>query len=141
MIINAVRHLCVPEDERERTKQCFKDQCDINKIVQRYKKTGRLPDLITGNPSYGDFSTALDYHAACNMVLKAETQFNALPAKVRSRFGNDPAKMLEFVADPNNAKEMIELGMAKEKVENEGESVVEKDAEASKAGGESGGEK
>lgn len=94
------------------TKQSFKDECDINSIVKKALKNGLLPDGNL-NPIYGDFSDVKDYQEGLNVVLRAETQFNSLPAHVRSKFDNDPAKFLEFVGDPKNVKEMIDLGLAK----------------------------
>jgi hypothetical protein len=39
--------------------------------------------------------------------------FMSLPAKIRSRFQNDPGAFLDFVQNPENRDEMIELGLAK----------------------------
>ena len=44
--------------------------------------------------------------------MLAQEQFAALDAAVRSRFDNDPAKFLEFTADPANADEMVKMGLA-----------------------------
>ena len=34
------------------TKQSFKDDCDINNIVNQFKNTGQTPHLNTKNPQY-----------------------------------------------------------------------------------------
>lgn len=94
------------------TKQSFKDECDINSIVKKALKSGLLPDGNV-NPIYGDFSDVKDYQEGLNVVLRAEAQFNALPAHVRNKFQNDPAKFLEFANNPENGREMVELGLAK----------------------------
>jgi len=93
------------------TKQSFKDECDINSIVKKALRNGLLPDGNV-NPIYGDFSDVKTYQEGLNVVLRAETQFNALPAHVRSKFQNDPAQFLEFATDPKNSEEMISLGLA-----------------------------
>lgn len=93
------------------TKQSFKDECDINSIVKKALRNGLLPDGNV-NPMYGDFSDVKDYQEGLNVVRRAEMQFKSLPAHIRSKFDNDPAKLLEFVADPKNTEEMIELGLA-----------------------------
>jgi len=101
-----------------KTHQSFKDQCDINRVMSKYAKTGVLPELIKTNPVYGDFSSAPDYQEAQNIVIKAKEQFNALDAKVRERFANNPANFLEWANNPANAEEMATLGlMKKEAVE------------------------
>lgn len=101
------------------TKQSEKDSCDINKIMERYEATGLLPDLIQREPQYGDFSDAATFHEAMDIVAHANAQFSALPASVRERFGNDPAKFLAFIEKAENddsaKKELIEMGLAEER--------------------------
>lgn len=98
--------------KKGRTKQSDKKGCDINFILDRYHKTGYLPDLVKKNPRYGDFSEVPDFQNAADLVAKAEEQFAALDAKTRKRFNNDPAEMLRFANDPANLEEMYKLGMA-----------------------------
>lgn len=100
------------EGDPGKTKQSEKDSCDINIITARYERTGALPDMIKKNPRYGDFSDVPTYQAALDTVLHAETQFQSLDAKIRARFRNDPAELLDFVADPSNKEEIIKLGLA-----------------------------
>jgi phage internal scaffolding protein len=95
-----------------RTKQEFKDECDINTILKNYMKTGRLPDMIKENPQYGDFTDATTYQDAMNVVAMASEQFAAMDAHIRSRFGNDPVNFLAFAEDPRNGQEMINMGLA-----------------------------
>lgn len=109
--------LNTPEDSR--TKQSFKDECDINNILESYNRTGRLPDLIKENPQFGDFSDPLTYQDALNTVLMAETQFNALDSDIRERFSNDPIKFLDFTSDPKNLPEMVTLGLATQRTTNQ----------------------
>jgi phage internal scaffolding protein len=85
--------------------------------MSRYSRTGRLPELIDKQPSYGDFSSVVDYQEAMNIVKFAEFQFQNLPSNVRDRFGNSPEKFLEFVNNPDNVDEMIKMGLAHKKAE------------------------
>lgn len=101
------------EDDPGLTEQSHKDSADINFIMKRYEQTG----LISGAkipPQFGDFSGVDDYHSALNKVLEAESTFMELSAQVRKRFDNDPGKFMEFVEDPANAKELVDLGLASE---------------------------
>ena len=95
------------------TVQSDKDACDINKIMARYQKTGELPPGLQ-NGNYGDFSEVGEYHDALVRIEQARAQFMALPAKVRERFGHNPARMLAFVADKANLEEAYSLGMLSE---------------------------
>ncbi len=93
-------------------KQSFKAECDINTIVRRFKETGSVSHLASREGTYGDFGEVGDYHASMLTVRRAQESFEALPAAVRDRFRNDPGEFLEFVQDPENAPEMVEMGLA-----------------------------
>lgn len=96
-----------------RTHQEFKDECNINVLMARYVKHGILPaGYSTG--TYGDFSEVGDYLEAQQILENARVQFESLPATLRARFDNNPAKMLEFVADRGNLEEARKLGMLKD---------------------------
>jgi phage internal scaffolding protein len=92
------------------TQQHCKDECDINNILRQFNITGQLPQNPL-QPRYGDFSDVVDYHSALNAVIAAETQFEALPAQLRARFENDPAKLIEFLDNEKNKDEAIALGL------------------------------
>lgn len=96
-----------------RTKQSFREECDINRIMARYLRSGVLPPGV-GVGRYGDFSAVTDFHEAQQIIKEAEAQFASMPAKVRDRFKNDPGVFLAFVGDPANAKEARELGLLKD---------------------------
>lgn len=91
--------------------QQFRDDVDINNILDHWLKTGEISGGMR-DPQYGDFSGLGDYHACLNTVREAQDKFMALPAKIRSRFDNDPDKLIRFVEDSNNLAEAVELGLA-----------------------------
>ena len=90
--------------------QHYKEECDINTILQKFNISGILPEMPL-SPRYGDFTGIGDYHTALNAVLAAQDEFEALPANIRARFDNDPAKLIEFLDDENNRPEAEELGL------------------------------
>ncbi len=94
-----------------RTKQSHKDECDINIVMARYVKTGNLEHIATAMPRYGDFSEVPDLHTATNQVNEATELFMELPSEIRSRFNNNPAELLDFLADANNKPEAVKLGL------------------------------
>ncbi|AZL82968.1 internal scaffolding protein [Apis mellifera associated microvirus 18] len=101
-------------DPREnRTKGSFKDETDVNKIVEKYRRTGQLPSLVSRNPAYGDFSDVPSYQEALARVRIAEEAFQALPAAVRAECQNDPSVFLAAVRDPAWA-EKHKLALPKE---------------------------
>lgn len=99
-----------------RTKQSFKDECDINKIMHRFKNVmgadylNRYNGYVNGQ--FGDFSNVVDYRSALDQISQARAVFEALPSKVRARFFNDPAEFLDFCQNPANEDEMVNLGLA-----------------------------
>lgn len=117
------------------TQQQFKDECDINRIMDRYLRTGVLSDPLSlrGPGTYADFTEMGDYMANMNKVVEAREMFESLPAKVRERFANNPANMIEFVMDSSNKEEAIKLGLLKIEKEVVEKEVVEKVTSATEA--------
>lgn len=97
-------------NEKTRTKQQFKGDCDINSIVKQHSVTGVLEHVQSRVPVYGD-ARALDYQEAMNLVISAQESFEGLPSNIRRRFDNDPKKFIEFIDNPKNEDEARELGL------------------------------
>jgi len=94
-----------------RTRPEFQGDSDINRMIERYRRTGVMPPPPGRPPVYGDFGSPVDFQTALNKVLAAEALFAAMPAKLRARVGNDPAQFLAWVADPANREEGEQLGL------------------------------
>jgi len=47
------------------TRQSFKDECDINRIVDQYTRTGLVPHVVRRSPQYGDVPEQSLFEAAC----------------------------------------------------------------------------
>ena len=97
-------------EEPSLAQQHFKEECDINTILQKFNITGILPEAPL-SPRYGDFTGIGDYHTALNRVIAAQEEFEALPAQIRARFDNDPAQLIEFLQNDKNRLEAEELGL------------------------------
>lgn len=98
---------------RSKTRQSMKDETDINRILSRYVQTGLLNHVAMKTPVYGDVSQVRDYREAIEEVRAVRDFFVKLPAKIRTRFANDPAAFLDFMSDEANAAEAKELGLTK----------------------------
>lgn len=94
-----------------KTQQNCKDECDINLIVKKHAQTGLLTHTNKNEPKYGDFTRAMPYQDAMNLVAQADEQFSLLPAELRKKFENDSAQFLAFCEDENNITEMQDLGI------------------------------
>lgn len=110
--------------------QQFKEETDVNYIVDRYTRTGELPPG-SQIPQFGDFTGVSDYHSALNLVRQSQEEFMSLPPAVRSRFENDPGKLLDFLTDDKNRAEAVKLGL----VESEDLSTAPPAAPKQQAGG------
>ena len=97
-----------------RTKQEFRDDCDINLILARFEKTRVIDHHSVYGERYSEVlpSTLLE---AYQTVEEAESMFMDLPARTRKKFANDPAAFLGFVQDEANLDEMAEMGLLDEK--------------------------
>lgn len=98
-----------------RTKQAFKDECDVNNILRRYRKTMGI-DFLNQYQGYlhgqfGDVSAAPEYSEALAKIREGEAAFEAMPSNLRARFGNDPVQFLDFMGDVDNRDEAIALGL------------------------------
>ena len=88
-----------------RTKQSFKDETDVNQIIARHTRMGTLSHLEQWGGQYGDWSD-FDFQEAQNQIASAKSMFEELPSAVRNRFSNSPEQFLEYVNNPENAKDL-----------------------------------
>jgi len=88
-----------------RTKQSYKDECDIDKIMARFAKTNTISHLAKHQGQYADFSD-FDFHEQTRMLTRGREIFDDLPAEVRREFGQSPAAFFQYVNDPANADDL-----------------------------------
>lgn len=98
------------DPDLDKTKQEFKDECDINSLMERYKHPELIDFVNKYSPTYGD-ATGFEFNEMQDQILGAKNMFADLPAKVRDRFNNDPARFLDFFNDPENAQEAAKMGL------------------------------
>lgn len=95
------------------THQAMAPECDINGIMKRYERTGILEHRNNFEGQYGHFIDGpADYHEAMNAVIEADEMFQTLPSGIRRRFHNDAGAFLDYANDPDNAEDMIRMGLA-----------------------------
>lgn len=99
-----------------RTKQSFKDEVNVNYIIEKFHSTGLLSWVNTTQHKFEDVSSAQDYQMSVNMILEANDMFDELPANIRKRFDNEPFKLLQFLEDGNNLEEAVALGLINEQI-------------------------
>lgn len=107
----STKRLSIDCSKDGRTQQHFQEQCNINTIVEKARKTGLLSHVNSRIPQYADVSKIPDYMQAMEIIIKADNAFYSLDAKTRERFANDPANMVEFLRDPKNYDDAVKLGL------------------------------
>lgn len=89
------------------TQQHGKEEADINTIVDRFLKTGLMPQIPVP-PTYQDFEDTFDFQTAMNVVAAGKASFNQLPADIRDAFHNSPERFVDtvdqFLAEPDPTK-------------------------------------
>jgi hypothetical protein len=86
----------VPVYDDGRTKQSFKDECDINKLLKKAAVKGGLAHIQKyPEATYGEFDPAMDLFVARERIAKAEEIFMDLPAEVRREFNNDAVAFIQ----------------------------------------------
>lgn len=98
------------------TVQADRNEVDINRIVARVEKGLAVP-VFHGEPFYGDVSELGGLQEAMIKVRESEELFMQYPADVREKFKNDPIEFVNFLSDPENLEQVIEMGLAKKKPE------------------------
>lgn len=98
-----------------RTKQEFKQDCDVNLIMAKYRKTGILPESAKAAAArYGDFSQIPDFMQMQEKIIAANELFASLPAAVRKQFDNDPGQFIAASETKEGVELMQKLGLGKE---------------------------
>lgn len=114
--------------EPTRTQQHFRDECDINKVVERALRTGDATLFTTTQRAeYYDCTAFESYQASIDYVRDVEDDFDSLPSKTRKFFGNSVENYVSFMSDPRNAAQAVKLGL----LEGDGEAATKPKASES----------
>lgn len=100
-------------EEPSMTQQQFKAECNVNNILAKYRKTGMLTHINKHQGQFGDFENVEDYQTALNKVMEAQDSFSLLPSELRTKFHNDPGKLIEWLSDKANDEEAVKYGLKK----------------------------
>lgn len=97
------------DPSNDRTVQSYADEADINIMIKRFG----IAHVAKPQPvGYYDFTDApANYQEALNAVIEADRRFAQVPASIRARVDNNPAKFAEWLAHEANRDEAIKLGL------------------------------
>jgi len=106
-----------PRDKSMKVQQHFAAGNSAAEIMAKHiKGPNRMlpPGSPNPNPALKprfEFVGSKSYHEMCNTVADIRNKFLALPARLRTRFSNDPLQMLRFIEDPKNRMDSVRLGL------------------------------
>lgn len=93
--------------------QAMKDECDINRIVTQYARTGQWSHVAAG-AFFAELPDQVDFQDAMHLVMESQARFDQLPSNVRDAFRNDPAEFLSFMGQADSEqkrKRLVDLGL------------------------------
>lgn len=96
-------------NEPSRTIQDFKDEVDVNNIIDRFTKTGQLSHISQTPLVYKD-STELpaDLQGSISFIKQVEEKYEQLSKKMKKQF-KSVQEFYSYVTDPNNKNALSDL--------------------------------
>lgn len=104
------RIITLHQTKPARTKQSFKDECDIKNIINLYNKTG-LTTHINQKPQQNiDHTQIPNYQDTLNFVTNIQQQYDQLPQEIKQRF-TTTTQLSNFLENSENHEEAQKLGL------------------------------
>lgn len=94
-----------------KTDQSYKEMTSVKAQVRKAEAKGLLRANTQFKGEMDDFPD-YDFQEAQFMLARAATMYEELPSSVRNKF-KTPADFMTFANNPDNAKQMIDMGLAK----------------------------
>lgn len=94
-----------------KTEQSYKDDTDINRLLEPAMRKGLLRHVARFVGEYDDIPVE-SFQDAQFVVSKGKNMYEALPARVRAKF-NGPGEFMEFVQNPDNKPWLKKHGLLK----------------------------
>lgn len=77
-------------NDKSLTDQSFKEDADINVIIDKILKSGKQVDIVL--PEHFGIDNRVDLHEARSQIAKSNATFYNLDPRVREEFNHDPAR-------------------------------------------------
>lgn len=100
--------------EESMTKQEFRDEVDINTIINRFLKTGEPPPMPLPE-HFVDITSRLSFKEISEELAAANAAFYKLPARIREQSNNSPSTWADNVAKAirkRDGEALQELGLS-----------------------------
>lgn len=81
-----------------RVKPQFADECNLSLIIQRFLKTGQLPNIAQRQTLESDAGVSPDLFENLDIARRMTERFEALSLEERNRYNNDPLTWIDVVS-------------------------------------------
>lgn len=98
-------------DPVSKTQQLHMGLCDIDNIVETYRKTGHLPALRKVHPTFADNSTVPSFEETHDAVIQAKEAYNRLPKQIRNETNHDYKQFQTWLENPANIQTAEKYGL------------------------------
>lgn len=105
------RRVATPTTGTSMTKQDPEMETNINRIVEKHRRTGSITHLSRRQATYGDFSFVSDLQGALDLVSAVQDDFEALNGKIRKAAKNSPLEWARMLATEEGVKALQAAGM------------------------------
>ena len=116
--IHEVEPVRVSFSEPPKTRQSFKDECDVNRIVDTYARTGMVNHVPRVAPQYGDNPEQTLFEAACVQAeirsSEEDAALNPSPEALRAPESDDPAEPADTLEGSDPEPETAPQGASDE---------------------------
>lgn len=118
----------VHSDQPSKTNKNYKDEVDINNIINRFLHTGVLSHVSNQPMSYIDQSqTPPDLQSTLHFIKDNEELYNSLNKKTKNKFKTFQ-DFLEFAENPENQEELQQILGTKKTTNQTTKKVPDKDS-------------
>ena len=110
---NHLRRRVIAENrpETKMTEEAHKDDCDIHRVMRKYKNQGVIDHVNQHKGEYFNYIDAPDYTEAQQAIARAQELFDSVPSKIRADMSNSPEIFIEFMQNPSNREAIEAYGL------------------------------
>jgi len=99
-----------PHSNEVRTVQSDAEAGNINNMAGRVLQARMRGNPDGRKPMFMEVPSE-SFHEMLNKVTQVQHTFQRIPARIRSRFANSPAVMMDWLQNPDNRIEAVKLGL------------------------------
>lgn len=108
---NGTKRVQIETDKKSKVDHSMSKMLNINSIMDKYSKTGVLPQFKQKVAQYMDTTEIPSYMEAHELITGAHELFMEFPSDIRKLMDNDPANMEAVLNNPEYKDLLIDRGI------------------------------